>query len=59
MADYSKQKSGTAGKGQPRHKEHNAPGGAKNPFGQRPDKAALLARLTARATRQRDEDAKE
>lgn len=32
-------------KGTPRHKEHNAPGGPKNPFGQKTDKAALVAKL--------------
>ena len=36
-------------KGAPRHKEHNAPGGPKNPFGQRPDKAALVAKLAEAA----------
>lgn len=33
----------------PRHKEHNAPGSEKNPFGKRPSKEALVARLKARA----------
>jgi hypothetical protein len=36
-------------KGTPRHKEHNAPGGPKNPFGQKSDKAALVAKLAANA----------
>jgi hypothetical protein len=36
-------------KGAPRHKEHNAPGGPKNPFGARPDKAALVAKLAEAA----------
>lgn len=58
MSDYSKQRSGTGGKGQPRHKEHNAPGGAKNPFGARPDKATLVARLAEKAAKVR-EDKKE
>jgi hypothetical protein len=49
MADYSKQKSGTGVKGAPRHKEHNAPGGPKNPFGARNDKAALVAKLAEAA----------
>ena len=49
MPDYGKQKSGRGVKGQPRHSEHNAPGGAKNPYGNRPDKAALLAKLTQKA----------
>ena len=55
MADYGKQKSGTAPKGTPRHREHNAPGGPKNPFGARPDKAALVARLAAAARRATDD----
>ncbi|WP_297773191.1 hypothetical protein [uncultured Roseovarius sp.] len=29
----------------PRHKEHNAPGSDKNPFGKRPSKEELIARL--------------
>ena len=41
------------GKGTPPHKEHNAPGGPDNPFGQKPDKAALLVRL-AEAARAKD-----
>lgn len=53
MSDYSKQRSGTGAKGQPRHKEHNAPGGAKNPFGNRPDKAELVARLAEKAAKAR------
>lgn len=36
-------------KGVPPHKEHNAPGGPKNPYGARPDKAALVAKLAANA----------
>jgi hypothetical protein len=47
--DYSKSGSAKAGKNQPRHKEHNAPGSAKNPFGTRPTKAELLARMKAAA----------
>ncbi|ARE83768.1 Cobalt chelatase [Roseovarius sp. EC-HK134] len=33
----------------PRHKEHNAPGTDKNPFGKRPSKEELIARLKAKA----------
>ncbi len=33
----------------PRHKEHNAPGSDKNPFGKRPSKDELVARLKAKA----------
>ena len=49
MADYSKQKSGKPQKNRPRHREHNEPGGPANPFGARPDKAALLERMKAAA----------
>jgi hypothetical protein len=37
------------GRGAPRHREHNAPGGPRNPFGQRPDKSAIVAKLSAAA----------
>lgn len=47
--DYGKSGTRTAPKGTPRHAEHNAPGTAKKPFGARPDKAELLARLKAAA----------
>ena len=33
------------GKKAPKHQEHNAHGSRKKPFGQREDKAALLARM--------------
>ncbi|MCC7321483.1 MAG: hypothetical protein IT542_10975 [Rubellimicrobium sp.] len=49
MPDYGKQKSGNANRGAPGHREHNAPGGRKNPFGTRPDKTALLARMKEQA----------
>jgi len=49
MADYSKQKSGKPQKNRPPHREHNAPGGPANPFGNRNDKAALLERMKANA----------
>lgn len=55
MADYSKQKSATGVKGAPRHKEHNAPGGPKNPFGARNDKAALVAKLSETARKAKEE----
>ncbi|MDE3026914.1 MAG: hypothetical protein KGH84_00775 [Paracoccaceae bacterium] len=47
--DYGKSGAVKTGKGTPRHKEHNAKGTEKNPFGQMPDKAALLARMKAAA----------
>lgn len=37
------------GKKAPRHKEHNAPGSDKNPFGKRPSKEELLAKMKAAA----------
>ena len=45
--DYGKSGDSKAGKNTPRHAEHNAKGSDKNPFGQRPPKADLLARLKA------------
>ncbi|MFQ1699504.1 hypothetical protein ACJ5NV_02800 [Loktanella agnita] len=33
------------GKNAPKHREHNAHGSGKKPFGQRPDKDALLDRM--------------
>jgi len=38
-----------AGKNVPRHKEHNAKGTEKNPFGKSATKAELLARMKAAA----------
>ena len=55
MADYSKQKSGKPQKNQPRHTEHNQPGGPANPFGKRDDKAALLERMKANAQKAKGE----
>jgi hypothetical protein len=56
MADYSKQKSGKPQKNRPPHREHNEPGGPKNPFGARNDKAALLERMKANAQRTKGPD---
>lgn len=47
--DYAKSGSAKAGKNAPKHKEHNAKGSDKNPFGARESKADLLARLKAAA----------
>ena len=47
--DYNAAGAPKMGKKAPKHKEHNAPGSAKKPFGQRPDKAELLARMKAAA----------
>jgi hypothetical protein len=41
------------GKNAPRHSEHNEPGSDKNPFGKRPSKAELLARMKAAATQKK------
>lgn len=44
--DYGKSGNAKAGKGAPRHAEHNAKGSDKNPFGGKPaPKAELLKRL--------------
>lgn len=37
------------GKNAPKHQEHNAHGSGRKPFGQRPGKEELLARLKAAA----------
>ncbi len=52
--DYSKSGGAMPGKKAPRHKEHNAKGTDKNPFGGKEDKAALLARMKAAAAKGAD-----
>ena len=47
--DYSKSGGAKMGRNQPRHSEHNSYGSDKTPFGSRPTKAELLARLKAAA----------
>ncbi len=47
--DYGKSGNPKLSKGAPRHQEHNAPGSEKAPFGKRPSKADLLARMKAAA----------
>ena len=47
--DYAKSGAPRRRKGTPRHAEHNAPGTDANPFGKRPEKAELLARMKAAA----------
>ncbi len=47
--NYKQSGAPKSGKNAPRHKEHNEPGSDKNPFGKRPTKADLLARLAANA----------
>lgn len=47
--DYSKSGGRKAGSAAPKHSEHNAKGTSKNPFGAKPSKADLLARMKAAA----------
>lgn len=47
--DYSKSGSVKGGGNAPRHKEHNAKGTDRNPFGKPAPKAEVLARLKAAA----------
>lgn len=47
--DYGKSGRPKTAKGTPRHAEHNAKGSAKNPFGDRPAKGDLVARMKAAA----------
>ncbi|MEI4484995.1 hypothetical protein V8J36_02245 [Frigidibacter sp. MR17.14] len=54
--DYKKSGGAPADKNTPKHSEHNAKGAAKNPFGAREDKSALLARMKAAAERNRKKD---
>lgn len=48
---------GAAKKGNrtPRHKEHNAPGGPKNPFGNRQTKEELIAKLKEQAEKNKSD----
>lgn len=47
--DYAKSGAIKAGRNRPPHAEHNAKGTTKNPFGQQPPKAELIARMKAAA----------
>lgn len=47
--NYGKSGNPKTGKKSPLHKEHNAPGSDKNPFGASKDKSDLLARMKASA----------
>lgn len=49
--DYSKSGGARMGSNKPRHKEHNAKGTEKNPYGKQPPKAELLARMKAAAAK--------
>ncbi len=47
--DYKAAGAPKKGKNAPKHSEHNIHGSSKKPFGQRADKAELLARMKAAA----------
>lgn len=47
--DYAKSGNAKSPKGEPRYNDQNLRGAPKNPHGQTPDKATLLARLKAAA----------
>lgn len=47
--DYKAAGAPKMGTNAPKHQEHNAHGSSKKPFGQRPSKADLLARMKAAA----------
>lgn len=49
--DYKAAGAPKLGKNAPKHAEHNAHGSRKKPFGQRPSKAELLARMKVAATK--------
>lgn len=49
IMDYAKSGAVNMLKKGPKHKEHNEPGGKKNPYGKREDKAELLAKMKAAA----------
>jgi len=51
VMDYKAAGAPKIGKNAPRHKEHNEPGSLKNPYGKRPSKAELLARMKANANK--------
>lgn len=54
--DYGKSGNPSTRKNAPRHVEHNAKGTQKNPYGQQPPKAELLARMKAAAEARRKKD---
>jgi hypothetical protein len=49
--DYGKSGAAKTAKHAPRHKEHNAKGSEKNPFGKQPPKAELLKRMKEAAAK--------
>jgi len=55
--DYKASGNPGKGKAEPRHSEHNQPGSKKNPFGARPSKEELLARMKAAAETKKTDEA--
>lgn len=53
--DYGKSGNPKKGSNKPRHQEHNAKGSEQNPFGKKPSKAELLARMKAAALKGKDD----
>lgn len=53
--DYKSSGAVRISKESPPHKEHNAKGSAKNPYGARESKAELLARMKAAAEKKKAE----
>ena len=53
--DYNAAGAPKMGKKGPKHEEHNAHGSKKKPFGQRPSKEELLARMKAAAEAKKTE----
>ncbi|MDE3120145.1 MAG: hypothetical protein KGK00_00100 [Paracoccaceae bacterium] len=47
--DYSKSGGQKSAKNAPKHREHNAKGSSGNPFGAKPTKTDLIARMKAAA----------
>jgi hypothetical protein len=52
--DYGKTAAPQKSKDKRRHEEHNAKGTAKNPYGERPARTDLVARLKAAAEARKD-----
>lgn len=52
--DYKAAGAPELGKNAPKHQEHNAHGSRKKPFGARPSKEELLARMKAAAVAKND-----
>ncbi|WP_294608641.1 hypothetical protein [Roseovarius sp.] len=53
--NYKAQGAPKKGNNAPRHKEHNQPGGPKNPFGARQSKEELIAKLKKQAEKKKSD----